>query len=97
MKSPLALVCLLGFVGAFVLEPQQQQKDGVQRVLRNQRVWERMHREPPIQGGSPSRKAGPVETKHIMQRLDHFDPQNVNTWSMVSDRRQAPHSPWKVR
>lgn len=82
MKSPLALVCLLGFVGAFVLEPQPQQKDGVQRVLRNQRVWERMHREPPIQGGSPSRKAAPVETKHIMQRLDHFDPQNVNTWSM---------------
>ncbi|XP_052890425.1 putative serine protease K12H4.7 [Anopheles moucheti] len=76
MKCALGLVCLLGVLGAFGLE----QPNATQRLFRARTAFERLHREPPIRGGS--RKAGPVTTKYIMQRLDHFDPQNVNTWSM---------------
>lgn len=79
MKAALGLVCLL--VG-IVLARELPQQDRSQRVLRAQNVWERLHREPPIRGGSPAARAGPVTTKYIMQRLDHFDPQNVNKWSM---------------
>ncbi|XP_053668609.1 putative serine protease K12H4.7 [Anopheles marshallii] len=76
MKFALGLVCLFGVLGAFGWE----QQNATQRLFRAQTAFERLHREPPIRGGS--RKAGPVTTKYIMQRLDHFDPQNVNTWSM---------------
>uniref|UniRef100_A0A182NQQ2 Serine protease K12H4.7 n=1 Tax=Anopheles dirus TaxID=7168 RepID=A0A182NQQ2_9DIPT len=75
MKSFLALVCLLGVLGVHAQEQQQRQAPG-------RAAWERLHREPPIRGGPASKRAGPVTTKYIMQRLDHFDPQNVNTWSM---------------
>uniref|UniRef100_A0A182VVY5 Serine protease K12H4.7 n=1 Tax=Anopheles minimus TaxID=112268 RepID=A0A182VVY5_9DIPT len=79
MKFALGLVCLLGVLGVFGLE---QQTPGTQRLFRPRSTWERLHREPPIRGGSPSSKAAPVTTDYIMQRLDHFDPQNVNTWLM---------------
>uniref|UniRef100_A0AAG5D602 Serine protease K12H4.7 n=1 Tax=Anopheles atroparvus TaxID=41427 RepID=A0AAG5D602_ANOAO len=76
MRSSLAQVCLLALVGVCVLG---QQTDSP----RARSAWERLHREPPIHGGpSGAKKAGPVTTSYIMQRLDHFDPQNVNTWSM---------------
>ncbi|KFB43595.1 AGAP001240-PA-like protein [Anopheles sinensis] len=76
MKFPLALVCLLALAGVCVLG---QHADGP----RARSVWERMHREPPVHGGASGvKKAAEVTTKYIMQPLDHFDAQNVYTWSM---------------
>ncbi|XP_053671932.1 putative serine protease K12H4.7 [Anopheles nili] len=73
---------LIGLLGALVVQALGLPNVGDHERSRGRTTWERLHREPPIRGGSASTKAATVTTKYIMQRLDHFDAQNVNTWSM---------------
>ncbi|XP_049548662.1 putative serine protease K12H4.7 [Anopheles darlingi] len=78
MRIVLALIAVSLLAASLEALPQQD----VEQPPVARSVWNRLHREPPIRGGAPTKKAAPVTTKYIMQRLDHFDPQNVNTWSM---------------
>ncbi|XP_052868408.1 putative serine protease K12H4.7 [Anopheles cruzii] len=94
MKTSVTLIGLLVVVGVALGRPQE--KGTQDEYLGPRGAWTRLHREPPIRGGdssAPAKKADTVTTKYILQPLDHFDAQNVNTWSMRYMENEEHYQP----